>query len=134
MTRKILRLAGLCAALGSLPLASSAGDVYVIANDSLALVADEGKDVYLGDKQIAGGTRVVPLDNAAVQKEFLEKVIQLDAGKYGTVWTKKGFRDGLAAPAVKNSDAEVLSAVKRTPGAVGYVSNAPPGVKIIRKY
>ena len=111
-----------------------AADVFVIANSALTLTADEVKDVFLGEKQIAGGTKVVPVDNSALQKDFLEKVIKLDAAKYGAVWTKKGFRDGLTAPVVKGSDAEVISAVKGAPGGVGYVSSAPAGVKVIQKF
>jgi len=58
----------------------------------------------------------------------------MSANRYGTLWAKKGFRDGLNAPAVKASDLEVLSAVRSTPGAVGYVTSAPTGVNVIRKY
>ena len=129
-------LAACCAGLALLAgsAQSMAGDVFVIANNAVTLTADEIKDVYLGEKQIAGGTKLVPLDNASLQKDFLEKVVKLDAAKYGSVWTKKGFRDGLTAPAVKNSDAEVIAVVKATAGAVGYVSAAPAGVKVIQKF
>ena len=92
------------------------------------------RDVFLGDKQVAGGTKVVPMDNASAQKDFLEKVLKIDGPKYGNIWTKKGFRDGLNPPAVKSSDAEVISAVKATPGGVGYVTSAPAGVKVVKKY
>ena len=111
-----------------------AGDVYVIANSALSLAEDDVRDVFLGDKQVAGGTKVVPMDNASTQKDFLEKVLKIDGPKYGNIWTKKGFRDGLNPPAVKSSDAEVISAVKATPGGVGYVTSAPAGVKVVKKY
>lgn len=120
------------AALLSLP--ALAADVYVIANPGLALSDEDVRDIFVGDKQIAGSTKVVPVDNASLQKDFLDKVLKLDAAKYSSIWTKKGFRDGLNAPAVKSSDAEVISAVKATPGALGYVSSAPAGVKVIKKY
>lgn len=113
---------------------AAASDLYVIANASLTLNADDVRDVYLGDKQIAGGTRLVPLDNAAQQKEFLERALKLDAAKYNSIWIKKGFRDGLNTPALKSSDAETISAVKSNPGAIGYVSSAPKDVKVIGKY
>jgi hypothetical protein len=111
-----------------------AADVYVIANNSLALSAEDVRDVFVGDKQIAGSTKVIPLDNASLQKDFLEKVLKIDGPKYSNIWTKKGFRDGLNPPPVKSGDAEVVSAVKSTPGAVGYVSSVPAGVKLIKKY
>lgn len=113
---------------------AQAGDVYVIANNAQAPAADEIRDIFLGEKQIVGGAKAVPMDNAGAQKDFLDKVIKLDPAKYGSIWTKKGFRDGLNPPPVKSSDAEVIAAVKATPGAVGYVSSPPSGVKVIQKY
>jgi hypothetical protein len=114
--------------------AAFAADLYVIANNSLELSSDDVRDVFVGDKQIAGSTKVNPMDNASLQKDFLEKVLKIDGLKYSNIWTKKGFRDGLNPPPVKAGDAEVISAVKSTPGAVGYVSSVPAGVKLIKKY
>jgi ABC-type phosphate transport system substrate-binding protein len=111
---------------------SQAGEL--IANASVTLTADEFKEVFLGDKQLAGGAKLVPVDNAAAQADFLSKVMQSDGTKYAARWTKKSFREGLTAPAVKGSDAEVIAFVKSTPGAVGYVSGTSSGVKVISKY
>ena len=113
---------------------ATAGDVYVVAQPSLTLSAEEVRDAYLGDKQMAGGTRIVPLDNAAQQKDFLDRVLKLDPGKYNAIWVKKGFRDGLNAPAVKGSDAEVIATVRANPGAIGYVSVPPKDLKVLGKY
>lgn len=124
-----------CALAANLVVAAPAvADVYVIAHPALDLPADEVRDVFVGEKQLAGGTRLVPMDNASLQKEFLDRTIKIDAAKYGAIWTKKGFRDGLNPPQVKAGDAEVIAAVKATPGAIGYVSSAPSGVKLIKKY
>lgn len=114
--------------------AASAGDIYLIANSGLQLTADEGRDVYLGEKQLAGNVKIVPFENSAVQADFLAKVLQMDPGKYSTLWTKKGFREGLNPPAVRASDLEVVASVKANPGGVGYVSSPPSGVKVIKKY
>lgn len=113
---------------------AAVADVYVIANNALALAPDEIRDAWLGDKQIAGGVKLVPLDNAAQQKEFLDKALHLDPARYNALWIKKGFRDGLNAPAVKSSDAEVIAAVKATPGAIGYVSAPPRDLKVLARY
>jgi hypothetical protein len=129
---RLVLLAAVAIGLGAaLP---AAADVYVVANPALAVGADEIRDVWLGDKQIAGGTKVVPLDNAVQQKEFLERVLKLDAARYSAIWIKKGFRDGLNAPAVKNSDADVIAAVKANPGGIGYVSAPPRDLKVIARY
>jgi len=133
---KINKIIAASLALAGIVLAMPvmAADIYVIANNSLALTAEDIRDVFVGDKQIAGSTKVVPMDNASLQKEFIEKVLKIDGPKYSNIWTKKGFRDGLNPPAVKSGDSEVISAVKATPGAVGYVSTVPAGVKLIKKY
>lgn len=118
----------------ALPLPGRAADMYVIANTAFALSDEELREVFVGDRQMAGGIKVVPLDNASLQKDFVEKVLKMDGLAYNVIWTKKGFREGLNPPPVKSGDAEVIAAVKATPGAVGYVSSAPEGVKVIRKY
>ena len=107
----------------------------VIAHPSVNLSPDEVRDVFLGEKQLAGDLRLIPVDNSAIQAEFLAKVLQTDAKKYAARWTKKTFREGITAPAVKGSDAEVTAYVRGTPGAIGYVGGPPPeGVKRLEKF
>jgi hypothetical protein len=122
-------LALLCSVAG---FQAQAGEV--IAHASVALSADEVKEVFQGDKQLAGSLKLVPVDNGAAQADFTAKVLASDVAKYTARWTKKSFREGLAAPAVKGSDAEVIAFVKATPGAVGYVSSASSGVKVLQKF
>jgi ABC-type phosphate transport system substrate-binding protein len=122
------------ALVGMLAAHTNAFAGEVIANPALDLSAADVRDIFLGEKQLAGSTKLVPVDNGAAQTEFLEKVIQMGASKYTLVWTKKSFREGMTAPAVKGSDAEVISFVKATPGAVGYVKGDSSGVKVIQKF
>lgn len=122
----------LCGALLAVP--ALGGELYVIGNNALNLSGADVRDVFLGDKQMADGVKLVPIDNAALQGEFLGKVVKVDAAKYGTIWAKKGFRDGLNPPPVKSGDAEVIAAVKATPGGVGYVSSKPAALKVLQKY
>src|SRR5690242_6528144 len=109
---KINKIIAASLALAGIVLAMPvmAADIYVIANNSLALTAEDVRDVFVGDKQIAGSTKVVPMDNASLQKDFIEKVLNIDGPKYSNIWTKKGFRDGLNPPPVKSGDSEVISA------------------------
>lgn len=124
-------LATLCAATS---LAAMAAELVVIAHPGVSLTADEVREVFVGEKQMAGGVKLVPLDNAAAQADFLAKVVKVDAAKYQGIWTKRGFRDGLTSPPVKSGDLEVINAVKSTPGAIGYVSKASADVKVIQTY
>jgi hypothetical protein len=109
-------------------------EIYVIAHAGLRLNAEDVPDIYLGEKELATGVRLEPMDNASAQLDFLATVLKLDVKKYNAIWTKKGFRNALNPPLVRGSDAEVIQAVKSTPGGVGYVSSPPTGVSIIAKY
>lgn len=115
-------------------LAQSAGAGEVIAHPSVSLNADEIRDVFLGEKQFSGRLRLVPVDNGSLQAEFLSKVLQSDERKYAARWTRKSFREGLAAPAVKGSDAEVITFVRATPGAIGYIRGTAADVLVLEKF
>jgi ABC-type phosphate transport system substrate-binding protein len=116
------------------PLTTLAGDVIVIAHSGVNLAPDDVRDVFTGDKQMAGNVKLTPIDNGSAQGEFLAKVIKVDATKYASIWAKKAFREGLNPPPTRATDAEIIAAVKSTPGAIGYVSKAPADVKVIQKY
>jgi ABC-type phosphate transport system substrate-binding protein len=120
-----------CSALAA---AASAGDVVVIAHPGVEVSGDEVRDIFVGEKQTAGRTKLNPLDNLAAHPDFLLKVIRVDANRYASIWAKKGFRDGIAAPAMRTGDAEVIAAVRAMPGAIGYVSKAPSDVKVVARY
>jgi ABC-type phosphate transport system substrate-binding protein len=110
-------------------------DVYVIVNPGLKLTADDIKNIYTGEKELAESTKIRPQDNSAAREEFLKKVLQLDVAKYESLWTKKSFRDGINPPTVRASDAEVIAFVKSNPGAIGYVTTAPPSdVTVLKKF
>ena len=114
--------------------AAMASDVYVIAHSSVELSQSEIKAVFKGEQQFAGLIKLVPVDNTAVQSDFLDKALDMEASRYGAMWIKKSFRGGLAAPETKSGDAEVIYFVNRTPGAVGYLSAPAAGAKVLYKY
>jgi hypothetical protein len=112
-----------------------AADVYVIAHPDTKLSVEMIRDVYIGEKQFSGALKIIPVDNAAAQTEFLEKVLKLDQTRYANLWVKKSFRDALNPPSVRNSDKEIVEFVRKTPGALAYVISSPPtGVTVIQKY
>lgn len=111
-----------------------ADDVIVIAHAGVQLTADEVRHVFVGDKQFAGTVKLTPIDNAAVQSDFLAKAVKVDGGKYSSIWAKKSFREGVNPPPLRGGDAEIILAVKSTAGTIGYVRKAPEGVKIIGQY
>jgi hypothetical protein len=122
------------AGLITLASAAGAGDLYVIANSGTTVTASDVRDIFLGEKQFVGSVKLIPVDNASAQEQFLAKVMKMEAAKYTSSWTKKSFRDGVSPPAVKGSDADTIEFVKQTAGAVGYVSTSPAGVNVVGKF
>jgi hypothetical protein len=113
---------------------ASYADQYVIAHSGLSVTSVEVKDIYLGEKQFAGSVKLVPLDNTSAQERFLASVLKLDQPRYTSLRTREAFREGLNKPSMKLTDNEIVEFVKRTPGALGYVSANPVGVTIIQKF
>jgi hypothetical protein len=126
-------MASACLALALHPAAWSA-ELFVVAHASVNLSADEVREVFLGDKQFAGSVKLAPVENASLQAEFQSKVLKVDGGRYASIWSKKGFRDGLTPPPVRSSDQDVIGAIKANPGTVGYVSKPSADVKVLQKY
>jgi ABC-type phosphate transport system substrate-binding protein len=106
----------------------------LIVHPAITLTAAEIRDVFLGEMQFAGAVKLVPVNNAALQSQFLTNVLQTDERKYAARWLRKTFREGLAPPILKGNDAEVAAFVSATPGAVGYVSKAAAGVKVVEEF
>ena len=121
-------------ALGCIAVPCHARDLFVIAHPSVALRTEEIQDVFIGDKQFAGSQKLILTENASAQGDFLDKVVKMESKRYNALWVKKSFRDGLAIPAVRGGDAEVISFVKNNPGAIGYISVVPDGVKALAKF
>lgn len=110
-----------------------AGDVIVHAGLRLDFV--DVRDVYLGEKQLAGDVKLMPTDNLAAQENFLAAMLQTTERNYQARWRRKAFRDGLRAPTLKGSDAEVMGFVRATPGAIGYLAGkAGPGVTVVGSF
>ena len=127
-----LVMLGACGA--GLADAAQAADVYVISNEAVRFAPGELREVFLGERQFAGGRRLVLLDNASLQKDFIDRVVGIDPAKYSTVWAKKGFREGINPPDLKAGDKDVIATVRATPGAIGYVSMVPSGVHVVDRY
>lgn len=116
----------LAAAVGLFAAGAAHAELYIVANPSTQIAPGDIRDVFLGNKQFAGGTKLVPIDNGPAQEVFLATTLKMEASRYNTIWTKKSFREGLVPPTVKSGDIDVLEFVRKTPGAIGYVASPPP--------
>ncbi len=106
----------------------------LISNAGVTIVLADVRVIYVGEKQFAGAVRLVPVDNTSAQEKFLANFVKVDGGRYNSIWAKKCFREGVNPPPAKSSDGEVVDFVRRTPGAVGYVTDASKavGVNIVK--
>lgn len=113
-----------------------AADIYIVTNSEMNLSVSEIREIFLGDREFNGSMRLVPVDNQAVQVEFTSKVLAMAVDRYSTLWTKRVFRDAVNPPVQKVSDQEVFEFVRKTHGAIGYVSSAPrdKGVAVVAKF
>ncbi len=111
-------------------------DIYVVTNSDMKLSTGDIREIYLGDREFNGTIRFVPVDNQAAQAEFAAKVLTMAVDRYNTLWIKKAFRDALIPPVQKATDLEVLEFVKKTQGAIGYVTSVPRdrGVIVAAKF
>lgn len=105
--------------------AADAGEMYIVAHSCLPVTNDDVKSIFLGERQMIDGVNLVLVDNEASQTAFLDKFIKLSKARYEEIWTKKAFQEGLAIPKSKLDDIEVVQFVKRTPGAISYMTSSP---------
>ena len=124
----------LLAASVSLAVPATCNALDVISHDPVSFTSEDVRDAFLGEKLLEGHLKLVPVDNTSLQDEFLAKALQTDHQKYYARWSRKIYREGLTLPVAKGTDAEVLAFVKATPGAIGYVTKAPPGVNVVHGY
>ncbi len=130
------RLKVIVAAIFALSYASLAwsAQIYVIVNPDVNIESDDLKTIFLGEIQFSGSLKLELADNSAAQGVFLSKILGMSKAKYEALWVKKTFRDGVIQPPLLVNDAEVIDFVKKTPGAVGYVTTPPTGVKVVDQY
>ena len=127
---------GLLAVLSCLGSSALGADIFIVTSAEVKLSASDIREIYVGDMEFSGGLRLVPVDNQAVQAEFVARVLSMGLDRYNTLWTKKAFRDALNPPAVKPTDMEVLNFVRQNRGAIGYVSSPPrdKSVNVVGKF
>jgi hypothetical protein len=123
----------------TLVTAASAADVKLIANTSVAassISADELKGVFLITKtSLHDGSHVQPvlLKSGPVHEAFLKDYIGKTESALETYYRSLVFTGKGSMPKAVASDAEMVTYVAKTAGAIGYVSAGAgtAGVKTI---
>lgn len=110
--------------------AQAVADIVVIANKSLgvgSISVKEAKRVWLGKIKKLGGISLkladLPKGNGS-RDHFYSKVVKKSEKKLKFYWAKIVFAGKGVPPKILDSDADVISWVASTPGAVGYVDSA----------
>lgn len=81
------------------------------------------RDIYMGEKKFFSGVKLMPIHYAEgpVKDTFLSLVVRLTPKEYKLHWTKKIFQEGASAPAIERRSPDVIRAVAKEKGAIGYV-------------
>jgi len=115
-----------------------AADVKVIANNSVSASSVSSGDlqaVFLLDKDSIGGSHVEPVlaKGGAAHEAFLKAYLGKNDSALQAFYRSLVFTGKASMPKSVANDAEVVSYVAKTKGAVGYVSSgaAADGVKTL---
>jgi len=105
-----------------------AGSVKVIANSSIsasAVSSDELKSVFLEERNsLADGSHVEPVlaKSGAAHEAFVKQYLDKSDAALQTYYRSLVFTGKGSMPKAVGSDAEMVSYVAKTKGAIGYVS------------
>ncbi|MGO9436718.1 MAG: hypothetical protein ACLPH3_02725 [Terracidiphilus sp.] len=137
MKYKSFLLAAACSLLIA-PLCALAADVKVIANNSVSANAVSSGDiqaVFLLDKDSLGGSHVEPVlaKGGPAHEAFLKTYLGKNDSALQAFYRSLVFTGKASMPKSVANDAEVVSYVAKTRGAIGYVSSgtAADGVKTL---
>src|SRR5262245_26017400 len=116
------------------------GPLVVVANaDTPAIDADTLQKIYLGKVVEVGGRPVVPVNLAkgnSLRTAFMEQVLAQDDDRFIAYWTVRRYIGKGSPPREFATTQEQLEFLRKTPGAVGYLSDAAQveqGLKTILK-
>jgi ABC-type phosphate transport system substrate-binding protein len=134
-------LAASCLTLASVPARSASVSFQVVANAGVSITSlshEQVSQMFL--KKLAkwpDGKKVAAVDqarSAPIRESFSKSVHGRDASALVSYWQQQIFSGGDVPPPEKANDAEVLTFVRSTPGAIGYVSSTAglgDGVRVV---
>ncbi len=115
-------LISLLISLFALPVAAEIVVVTNPANQATRMLPEQVSQFFLG-----GSTIFTPLDHskdAAIRKEFYEKVIKKTPAQVEAIWAKASFSGKGTAPKEFPNDAAVKKVVAAEPSALAYIDKA----------
>ena len=122
-THALAVLAG--AALLCLPARAHAQVAVIVHPSGKSVTAAEAAEIFAGNTTTwSDGTKVQLVDqpDTPTGRAFYQKVVKKPMPLVRAQWTKLALSGQALAPKRVADDAAVVELVKRTPGAIGYVS------------
>jgi ABC-type phosphate transport system substrate-binding protein len=101
--------------------------VVVAAGSSLTATPTQAADMFSGVKTVwPSGTKVQIVDQAETDtgRAFYQKCVKRPPTIVRAQWTRLTLSGQAVAPKTVSGDAEVKEAVKKLPGAIGYIASA----------
>ena len=118
---------------------AQASEIVVIGNSNVPKMDTATiQKVYTGKIISVSGINVTPVgvkSGTPARNRFLQEFLNQDEEKYTAYWTVRRYVGKGAPPAELASDADVISYVQSTPGAVGYIdeTDLKPGMNVIAR-
>ncbi|MBI1821544.1 MAG: hypothetical protein HY036_02235 [Nitrospirae bacterium] len=118
-----------------------AEEIAIIVNETGPLVNLSEitiRDIYLGEKKFEGGVRIEAINypEGPVKDAFFQAVLKMTSREFKLHWTKKLFGEGGELPLTETDPRDIIEAVKKKRGAIGYVMKGElrdsKGVKVIK--
>jgi hypothetical protein len=133
------RASALAALLAVFGASAWGADVKIIANEAVgatSITPDELKGVFLETKSsLSDGSHVVPVleKSGAAHEAFLKDYLGKTGSSLDTYYRSLVFTGKAAMPKTVAADAEVVTYVAKTKGAIGYIAADAPaeGVKVL---
>jgi ABC-type phosphate transport system substrate-binding protein len=107
-------------------------DQLVIVNKGVSVDSMDAKTlqkIYMGKKtKWDNGDKIVPitLNEGSVHDDFLKNIVKKSSTQFLTYWKQMIFTGKGIPPKSVPSDADVVSFVSGTAGAIGYIDSATP--------
>lgn len=114
----VLALTGLAGAAETIIVNAGLG-VAEIAKDDLGGMFDGKKGNWPNGAKVV----LVTQPDSPLHEAFLKAYVGKSPSQFANAWKKIVFTGKAAAPVSAKSDAEVIEAVAKSPGAVGYISD-----------
>jgi|SRR5579864_490667 len=134
--RKVLPVVAAAVLFGS--VSALAGDLKVIANPSVqadSITVADLRSIFLEDKKSLNSSRVEPVlaRSGTAHEAFLKEYVGKSDSELRTYYRTLVFTGASAMPKFLDSDADIVTYVAKTKGAIGYVDSDLPteGVKVL---